>query len=198
MNICPGTTFLFDCRGCSLFGNRTPSKSLKKQMKEVIYVYEASDDEEMCVLGPGSMEAATKLTEIDEDTLKWDCMVINRDRRVVTISGPRFLGDRNTADVTGKHINDVLEGNLLRVVSNIVTLVLSGKTQLKPLNTMYGRTALTIQAFTMKNDKDTVGTCVVVRPTQYKTDDVFKMLDSISTSSSSSEESLPPIPQSDI
>jgi len=193
MNICPNTSFSFDCRGCSLFG-RSKRSRLKKKMKEVVYVYEGhdSEDEELCVLGPGSMEAATKLTDVCDDTSGWDCVVINCARKVVTISGPRFLNGRDAADVTGKAIDDVLTGNLLKVVSNIVDLVLSGKSQAKPLNTMYGKTPLTMQAFTMKNDKDTVGTCVVVRPTQYKNADVFKMFDS--ASDTSSDGSLPPTP----
>lgn len=197
MSICPNTSVSFDCRGCSLFGRSSRLKQLKEQMKEVIYVYEggAAGDEEMCVLGPGNMEAAQTLTDV-EATKEWDCLVLNRHRKVVTIRGPRFLGDRDPMTACEKVLEEVLSGNMLRVVSNIVDWVLSGKSQQRPINTMYGRTALTMQAFTLKNGADVAGTCVIVRPTQYRNADVLRMFTSSDQADDSSDDSLPLTPPS--
>jgi hypothetical protein len=190
MNLCPNTSITFDCKGCSLFRSKR-----REKMKEIIYVYESETfKDELCVIGPSNMESAKNLTDVKDPTT-WDCVVLNRDKTVVNISGPRFLVDMELEEAMGKKLDEVLGGNLLRVVLNLVELVMSGKGQNRPLNTMYGRKALTMQAFAL-NNTEIVGTVVVVCPTKYQDEDLLAFLDTVSTKSTESTESvLPPDPE---
>jgi hypothetical protein len=169
----------------------------------IVFMYESTQpsNDELCVLSSGFASNTNRTPQLSDvaDVSDWDIMSVNNDLLVLSIGGPRFCrnGD-DAAGMRGKHVNTIFQGNLLRVIVSLVT-VLQQTGRHPVLQTLYGgRQALTMEAFGIASDsglpgkrvrRALIGTTVVYRPTLYEAAQLSASSECAISSESSSESS---------
>lgn len=190
MNVCPNTSLT-----CNVWDVRCCRRKHKIENRErVTYVFESnSPHDELCVLGPGTIEDELVVEDNTHPMSSWECIAVNHRREIITMQGPKLSVHGNCV---GKKITDVLTGNLLHVTMNLLTLCdTEPKKRVRSLNIMYGRKPMTLQTFSLLGKKNnTIAIFIVMRHTSYNNADLLAFLNAGEAITSSSASSPSPSP----
>lgn len=131
------------------------------------------------------------------ETDPWDFMSVDKERRLVMLTGKRFLGFANKfpefaerADACrGKSMDDVFPRGIIHIFNPLLTFSLQGDGG--QLHSIYCGHSLTFFAYPFKNESGhVIGVHVVYRPTRYDAQDIAAMI------TTGASEPRPPAPTS--
>lgn len=179
-NFCPNLS-LAGCITCKTRDDPgEPDKDPGALLRDrVLVVYNDGVDDNLCVLGPGTIEDEVLLTPNEHDTGEWDGLSVDSYKRTLLLSGPIFNKFKVEDEfVLGKHITDIFTGNFQMVISSLVDAMFKkAKPTPSQINCVYQYNNLTMIAFPLKSHKGlTVGAQLFCRPTRFGMIDIQKLL----------------------
>jgi hypothetical protein len=128
----------------------------------VVIVYKEEGEPDVCILGVGSMDEIGLLGDAS------DCIVVDRNRRIVSMTGNHMKRFSTEQSTTGLLLSDLFRNNMLSVTHGLVNSCFVNKNGNSQLRLLYDGQSVTMHAlgvYGTTHHEQPLGVCILIRDT---------------------------------